>query len=100
MTKITSPSQIAASLQDLWAPVIVTQTERFCIKVARIKGELGWHSHDGENKIFQVLKGILKIEMENETVELHEGEMYVVQQGIRNNPRADEECHIMFIEPL
>lgn len=98
MNKITSPSKIASSLTELWAPQLVDSTEDFCIKVAKIKGELGWHSHDDEDKIFFVLKGTLKLIMETETVELNSGEMYVVKKGVRNNPTADDECHIMFIE--
>lgn len=70
MSTITSPYKIAASLKDLWSPVVISEIETASIKVAKIKGELGWHTHDDENKIFMVLKGTLKILMKDETVTL------------------------------
>jgi mannose-6-phosphate isomerase-like protein (cupin superfamily) len=36
--------------------------------------------------------------MESGTVELNEGEMFVVPRGVRHNPIAEEECHILLIE--
>ena len=40
----------------------------------------------------------LRIEMNDRTVELGEGEMFVVPKGVRHNPIADNECLIMLIE--
>lgn len=45
-----------------------------------------------------MLTGKLKIEMEDMTVELNEGDMFVVPKGVRHNPVAELECHIMLIE--
>ena len=39
------------------------------------------------------------IEMEDETVQLNEGEMYVVPKGVMHKPYAEEECHVMLVEP-
>jgi mannose-6-phosphate isomerase-like protein (cupin superfamily) len=36
--------------------------------------------------------------MESGTVELDEGEMFVVPKGVRHNPVAERECHLMLIE--
>jgi mannose-6-phosphate isomerase-like protein (cupin superfamily) len=63
-----------------------------------VHGTLAWHSHAGEDELFYVLKGRLRIEMERETVELGEGDMYVVPKGVRHNPIADQECHVLLIE--
>ena len=41
----------------------------------------------------------MKIEFEDKTVELGEGEMYVVPKGIEHKPYAEEECKVMIIEP-
>ncbi|HEV7490877.1 MAG TPA: cupin domain-containing protein, partial [Rhodanobacteraceae bacterium] len=56
------------------------------------------HTHADEDELFLVLKGRLRIEMEQGPVELGEGEMFVVPKGTRHNPVADEECHVMLIE--
>ena len=57
-----------------------------------------WHRHDGEDELFLVLRGQLRIEMEHESVELREGEMFIVPKGVRHNPVAAEECHILLFE--
>jgi mannose-6-phosphate isomerase-like protein (cupin superfamily) len=48
--------------------------------------------------MFYILKGRLRIEMEAGAVELGEGEMFVVPKGVRHNPVAEEECHLLLIE--
>ena len=70
----------------------------FRSKVAKVHGSLAWHSHDHEDELFMVLKGHLRIEMDEGTVELSAGDVYVVPKGVRHNPVADNECHIMLIE--
>lgn len=94
----TSPKQIAASLTELWSPRVVAEVDDAYIKVAKVHGSLAWHSHDNEDELFLILKGHLRIEMESGTVELNEGEMFVVPKGVRHNPVADAECHLMLIE--
>jgi mannose-6-phosphate isomerase-like protein (cupin superfamily) len=98
MTKITSPAQIAASLTELWSPRIIGEVDDAYVKVARVQGSLAWHRHENEDELFLVLKGRLLIEMENETIELREGEMYIIPKGVRHNPVAEQECHLLLVE--
>ena len=98
MTKITSPAQIAASLTELWSPRIIGEVDDAYVKVARVQGSLAWHSHENEDELFLVLKGRLRIEMENETIQLREGEMYIIPKGVRHNPVAEQECHLLLVE--
>ena len=98
MPKVISPKTIAASLKDLWSPHVVAELDDSYIKVAKVLGSLAWHSHDNEDELFFVLRGKLRIELESGVVELNEGEAFVVPKGVRHNPVADEECHIMLIE--
>jgi mannose-6-phosphate isomerase-like protein (cupin superfamily) len=98
MSKAASPKDIAASLTELWSPRVVAEVDDAYIKVAKVQGSLAWHSHDNEDELFLVLKGHLRIEMEGNVVELNEGEMFVVPKGVRHNPVAEHECHIMLIE--
>ena len=95
---MTSPAEIAASLTELWSPRVVAEVDEAYIKVARVHGTLAWHSHADEDELFYVLKGRLVIEMEERSVELGAGEMFVVPKGVRHNPIADEECHLLLIE--
>jgi len=98
MSQAVSPAAVAATLTEHWSPRVVAELDDSYVKVAKVQGSLTWHSHDGEDELFYVLKGRLRIEMEDRTVELGEGEAFVVPKGVRHNPVAEQECHIMLIE--
>jgi mannose-6-phosphate isomerase-like protein (cupin superfamily) len=93
-----SPKAVAAALTELWSPRVVAEVDDSYVKVAKVKGSLTWHSHDDEDELFYILKGHLRIEMESGAVELSEGDSFVVPKGVRHNPVAEEECHVMLIE--
>ena len=92
------PSKVAAGLSEYWSPRVIGEIDDSYVKVAKIKGTLTWHSHEHEDELFFVLKGFLRIEMEQGVVELREGEMFIVPKGVRHNPVAEEECHILLFE--
>ena len=96
--KVVSPAQVAATLTEFWSPRVVAELDESYVKVAKVHGSLTWHSHDEEDELFFIFKGVLKIEMEDRTVVLREGETFVVPKGVRHNPIAEQECHIMLIE--
>jgi mannose-6-phosphate isomerase-like protein (cupin superfamily) len=98
MSTITCPKKIAASLAEYWSPHVIAEVDDAYIKVAKVQGSLTWHSHENEDELFLILKGRLRIEMEAGAIELAEGEMYVVPKGVRHNPVAEQECHLMLIE--
>ena len=98
MSDVASPKSIAASLVEFWSPRVIGEVNDTYIKVAKLHGSLAWHSHEEEDELFLVLKGRLRIELEGSTVELGEGEMYIVPKGVRHNPVAEDECQIMLIE--
>jgi mannose-6-phosphate isomerase-like protein (cupin superfamily) len=98
MPSATSPHQIAASLTEFWSPRVIGKVADACIKVAKLHGSLAWHSHDDEDERFLVRQGRLRIELEDSTVELEEGDMYIVPKGVRHNPVAQEECQIFLVE--
>ncbi len=98
VTEVISPARIAASLTELWSPRVIAELDDSYLKVAKVQGSLAWHSHDNEDELFYILKGSLTIEMEDRTVVLREGEAFVVPRGVRHNPRAEAECHLMLVE--
>lgn len=98
MNQPISPAQRASSLDEYWSPKILAEVDEHFVKVAKVKGEFTWHAHDNEDELFYILKGNLKIELEDSTVELGEGDMFVIPKGVRHNPVAEEECHVMLIE--
>jgi mannose-6-phosphate isomerase-like protein (cupin superfamily) len=98
MNTVISPLTIAQSLSEYWSPRVVAELDESFVKVAKVKGTLAWHAHDDEDELFFVLKGTLTIEMEERTVELNEGQFFIVPKGVRHNPIASDECLILLIE--
>jgi mannose-6-phosphate isomerase-like protein (cupin superfamily) len=92
------PARIVAQLEEFWSPRVVAEVDDAYVKVAKVQGTLGWHAHANEDELFYVLKGRLRLEMEAGAVELDAGELYVVPKGVRHNPVADEECHVLLVE--
>ena len=99
MSKVVNLNTVAQSLSDYWSPKIVGSVDDSYVKVAKLKGEFTWHAHDGEDEMFFVLQGELKIEIENEdAVTLRAGDMYIVKKGIKHNPIAEQECQVLLFE--
>jgi mannose-6-phosphate isomerase-like protein (cupin superfamily) len=98
MPQVQSPKQLAAALTELWSPRVIGELDDYYIKVAKVHGTFTWHAHEHEDELFLILKGRLVIEMEDRSVELGEGDLFVVPKGVRHNPVANEECHLVLIE--
>ena len=98
MQEVLSPKAIAGSLTEYWSPCVVAEFDKSYVKVAKVLGTLTSHSHENEDEMFFILKGRLRIELESGSVELNEGDVFIVPKGVRHNPVADEECHILLIE--
>ncbi|EMS73881.1 cupin domain-containing protein [Ruminiclostridium cellobioparum] len=82
-----------------WSPKILGEVNESYVKAAKLKGEFLWHSHENEDEMFYVLKGILKIRFRDREVILNEGEFLIIPRGIEHMPVAEEEVHVMLIEP-
>jgi len=67
--------------------------------VVKAKGEFVWHSHDDTDDLFLVLKGKLTIQLRDGDVQLGPGDLYVVPKGVEHRPVADDEVHLLLIEP-
>ncbi len=98
MSTALNPRGIANALGELWSPRVIAELDDCYVKVAKVHGSLAWHCHDDEDELFFVLQGNLRIEMEDRTVDIGSGELFVVPKGVRHNPIADEECLILLVE--
>ena len=99
---MTDPINLQAAsnkLQELWSPRVIGQLDdAYYLKIAKLEGDLAWHSHDNEDEMFLVIEGNLKIEMKDRTIELGPGDLYVVPKGVMHNPIADEVCSVLVFE--
>jgi len=82
-----------------WSPKVVASYNGNDVLVVKVKGEFVWHSHPETDDFFLVLKGRLTIRMRDGDVTLTPGELYVVPKGVEHCPFAEEETHLMLIEP-
>ena len=83
-----------------FSPRIVGELNDYKLALVKAKGEFVWHSHPDTDDFFLVLSGRLTIQLRDRDVELGPGELYVVPRGVEHCPRADEEAHILLIEPM
>ena len=65
----------------------------------KVDGEFVWHKHDETDDFFLVLKGQLTIQLRDRDVVLGPGELFVVPKGVEHCPKAEEETHVLLIEP-
>lgn len=84
---------------EQWTPKIIGALNGQHVKLAKLKGEFVWHSHEHEDELFYVIKGSLIIELSDKTVTINPGELYIVPRGVPHKPIAHEEVHVMLFEP-
>ena len=84
---------------DYYNPRIVGELNNQQVKLVKLKGEFVWHSHEHEDELFLVIKGKLKMEYRDRTVEINEGEFIIVSRTVEHKPVAEEEVHILLFEP-
>jgi mannose-6-phosphate isomerase-like protein (cupin superfamily) len=84
---------------DYCNPRIVGEVNDCHVKTVKLKGEFIWHHHDQEDELFLVVKGTLRMKFRDREAIVHEGEFVIVPRGIEHCPVADEEVHIVLIEP-
>ncbi len=88
-----------ATFSEYFSPRTVAQLNNLDVMVVKAKGEFVWHKHDETDDFFLVLKGSITIQMRDGNVTLGPGEVFVVPKGVEHCPVAEEEAHILLIEP-
>jgi len=99
MPLAVSLSEKLSAFSDYWSPKIVAQFNGHDVMVVKVKGEFVWHSHAETDDFFLVLKGNLRIQLRDGEVRLAPGELYVVPKGVEHRPVAEDEAHLLLIEP-
>jgi len=82
-----------------WQPRVVGQFNGHDLMVVKVKGEFVWHKHEDTDDFFLVLSGRIIIQLRDGAVRLGPGEMFVVPKGVEHRPVAEDEAHILLIEP-
>ena len=98
MGKITLREKFS-KFSEHWTPKVIAEMNDYQFKLVKIEGEFIWHNHSDTDEVFIVIEGRMFIEFDNETIELNEGEMYVVPKGVQHKPYSKQECKVMLVEP-
>ncbi len=85
--------------QDYWSPKIAGELNDSYVKLAKLKGEFVWHHHETEDELFLVVKGKLLIKLRDRDIWLQEGEFVIIPKGVEHLPIAEEEAHVLLLEP-
>jgi mannose-6-phosphate isomerase-like protein (cupin superfamily) len=88
-----------ALIREYWAPKTVGSVNGFHVRLVKLKGEFVWHAHDGEDELFLVLEGTLRMQFRGRDVAIRKGEFLVVPHGTEHRPVADDEVHVLLFEP-
>ncbi|MEW2260282.1 cupin domain-containing protein [Streptomyces sp. NPDC047869] len=102
MPKSVVPVNLADKLSqfsELWSQKKVAVLNDYEVKLAKLKGEFVWHTHEDTDELFLVISGRLTIQLRDGDVVLEPGELFVVPLGLEHCPVADEETAILLFEP-
>ena len=86
-------------VNEYWSPKIVGELNDSYVKVVKIKGAFVWHHHTDEDEMFLVVKGRMKMRFRDHDVFVAPGEFIIVPKGVEHLPEAEEEVHIVLLEP-
>jgi len=85
--------------QDYCNPRVIGDVNDCQVKAVKLKGEFVWHHHENEDELFLVVHGTLRMKFRDREAVVREGEFVIVPRGVEHCPVADEEVHIVLIEP-
>jgi len=98
MEKVNLTDKLAL-IGEFWSSKAVGAVNDFHVKLAKLKGEFVWHSHEVEDELFLVLKGRLRMQFRDREVAVESGEFIIVPHGTDHRPVADDEVHVLLLEP-
>ena len=88
-----------ALFEEHWSPKVIGEVNDTYVKAVKFKGEFVWHHHEEEDELFLVVKGSMVMKLRDRDIRLEEGEFIVIPRGVEHMPVADEEAHVLLLEP-
>lgn len=98
VTAVNLASRLS-QITEHWRPKIVGEVNEVQIKLVKLKGEFVWHAHPAEDELFLVLAGRLRMRFRDRDVAVEPGEFLIVPRGVEHCPVAEQEVHVMLVEP-
>jgi mannose-6-phosphate isomerase-like protein (cupin superfamily) len=97
--EVVNLAQKFSLFSDCWSPKIVGELNGQQVKVAKLHGEFIWHQHEHEDELFLVVQGRLRMKLRDREVTINAGEFFIVPKGVEHLPIAEEEVHVVLLEP-
>jgi mannose-6-phosphate isomerase-like protein (cupin superfamily) len=92
-------SEKLGQIHDYWHPRIAGEINDSHVKLVKVKGEFVWHHHETEDELFLVLQGTLVIRLQAGDLTVRAGEFAIIPHGVEHCPVAEEEVHLLLLEP-
>ena len=97
--RVVNLADAFSRFQDHWKPKIVGDVNDAHVKLVKLQGEFVWHQHEREDELFLVVKGRLVLKLRDRDLVLGAGEFAIIPHGVEHLPVADEETHVLLLEP-
>ena len=97
--EVVNLNEKLAKVKEPWSPKIVGEVNDSYVKIVKFTGEFVWHHHENEDELFLVIKGRLRMKFRDREAVIREGEFVIVPRGVEHLPMAEEEVHLVLLEP-
>jgi mannose-6-phosphate isomerase-like protein (cupin superfamily) len=98
MSKVNIAEKLTR-FSEHWQPKIVGELNGQQVKLVKFLGEFVWHHHDHEDEMFLVVRGRFRMDFQDRSEWLEEGEFIIVPKGVEHRPFAEQEVCVMLFEP-
>jgi mannose-6-phosphate isomerase-like protein (cupin superfamily) len=97
-TTISLASKLAL-FGERWSPRVIGEVNDVQVKVVKLEGAFVWHRHETEDELFLVVTGRLRMQFRDGEASVGPGELIIVPRGVEHLPSAEEETHVLLVEP-
>jgi len=99
LPRVLDLTEAFGRVEGHWRPHLAGELNGQQVKLARIEGAFDWHAHPGEDELFLVVRGEMRLDFRAGHRDLSEGQMCIVPRGVEHRPVAENECWIVMFEP-
>jgi mannose-6-phosphate isomerase-like protein (cupin superfamily) len=96
--EVIDTKSLTAACTFSWYNQTLCRVNESVVRLGVVEGEYHWHKHDADDEFFYVVEGKLLIDLETRSVELSQGQGFVVPKGVLHRTRAPQRALILMVE--
>src|SRR5271166_916877 len=96
--KLIDVSLLAKAVTHQWYNQTLCKVNDSVVRLGVMQGEYHWHKHDKDDEFFFVLDGHFIIDLEDRSIDLQQGQGFVVPRGTVHRTRAPDRAVILMVE--